>query len=138
MESWRRLGNTAALSFAGEGDGALLASDVASPLAEVQKFNGEMSVLGRTRLNNFTRGRGFLPQQVLAGAVVRFPTCGNPLAARRIKRRTPRQEGEPVLPAFKNRPCRRAGVPPAPYGVCRMARRCVLVFNGGKQISTTI
>ena len=60
------------------------------------------------------------------------------LAARRKERRTPRQKNEPVLPAFKNWPSRRAGVPPAPYGVYRMALRCGLVFNGGKQISTTI
>ena len=60
-------GETATLSFEIEGDGygALLASDAASPPADLQKFLGEMSALGRTRLNSFTRERRFLPQQMV-------------------------------------------------------------------------
>jgi gamma-glutamyl hercynylcysteine S-oxide synthase len=60
-------GETATLSFEVEGDGygALLASDAASPAADLQKFLGEMYALGRTRLNSFTRERRFLPQQVV-------------------------------------------------------------------------
>ncbi len=57
----------ATLSFEMEADGfgALLASDAASPSADLNKFLGEMNVLGRTRLDSFSRERKFLPQQVV-------------------------------------------------------------------------
>jgi iron(II)-dependent oxidoreductase len=71
-------GETATLSFGIEGDGygALLASDVASPPADLQKFLGEMSPLGRTRLNSFTRERRFLPQRAAGVTISRKVPCG--------------------------------------------------------------
>ncbi len=70
----------ATLSFEmeGEGFGALLASDAASPSAEVNKLLGEMNVLGRTRLDSFSRERKFLPQQVAEIPLTR--TAANPPA----------------------------------------------------------
>ena len=47
-----------------DGFGALLASDAVSPSAGLTRFLGEMNVLGRTRLDSFSRERKFLPQHV--------------------------------------------------------------------------
>ena len=43
-----------------------------------------------------------------------------------------------VLSAFQNLPSRRAVASLATYGVYPMARRCGLVFNGGKRVSITL
>ncbi len=57
----------ATLSFEmeAEGFGAVLASDSASPSADLTKFLGEMNVLGKTRLDSFSRERRVLTQQVV-------------------------------------------------------------------------
>ena len=57
----------ATLSFEieAEGFGAVLASDSASPSADLSKFLGEMNVLGKTRLDSFSRERRVLTQQMV-------------------------------------------------------------------------
>jgi iron(II)-dependent oxidoreductase len=78
-------GENATLSFEIEGDGygALLASDAASPPADLRKFLSEMEVLGRTPLNSYTRQRRFLPQQVVTIAPTK-PAANPPAGMVRI------------------------------------------------------